>query len=95
MCVLLNQQCIHLYGIENCVIQDKLINPILVTWNKAVRSIWNLPNRAHSNSLPILSGRRPLQEKIKLKQLCAEFQVKRGFSQKVPADLLSYNKIHS
>ena len=49
ICVLLNQQCIHHYGIENCVIQDKIIHPILVTWNKAVRSIWNLPNRAHSN----------------------------------------------
>ena len=67
MCVLLNQQCIHLYGIENCVIQEKIIHPILVTWNKAVRSIWNLPNRAHSNILPILSRTRPLQEKIKLR----------------------------
>ena len=67
MCVLLNQQCIHLYRIENCVIQDKIIHPILVTWSKAVRSIWNLPNRAHSNILPILSGTRPLQEKIKLR----------------------------
>ena len=67
MCVLRNQQCIHLYGIENCVIQDKIIHPILVTWNKAVRSIWNLPNRAHSNILPILSRTRPLQEKIKLR----------------------------
>ena len=58
--VMLNQQCIHLYGTENCVIQDKIIHPILVTWNKAVRSIWNLPNRAHSNA-------RPLQEKIKIR----------------------------
>ena len=30
-----------------------------------------------------------------LKELSTEFQVIRGFSQKIPADLLSYNKIHS
>ena len=30
-----------------------------------------------------------------LKGISAEFQVIRGFSQKIPADLLSYNKIHS
>ena len=30
-----------------------------------------------------------------LKGISAEFQVIRGFSQKVPADLLSYDKIHS
>ena len=30
-----------------------------------------------------------------LKGIPAEFQVIRGFSQKIPADLLSYDKIHS
>ena len=30
-----------------------------------------------------------------LKGIYAEFQVIRGFSQKIPADLLSYDKIHS
>ena len=30
-----------------------------------------------------------------LKGISTEFQVIRGFSQKIPADLLSYNKIHS
>ena len=30
-----------------------------------------------------------------LKGISAEFQVIRGFSQKIPADLLSYDKIHS
>ena len=30
-----------------------------------------------------------------LKGKSAEFQVIRGFSQKIPADLLSYDKIHS
>ena len=29
-----------------------------------------------------------------LKGISAEFQVIRGFSQKIPADLLSYDKIH-
>ena len=28
-------------------------------------------------------------------RISAEFQVIRGFSQKIPADLLSYDKIHS
>ena len=32
---------------------------------------------------------------ILLKGIYAEFQVIRGFSQKIPADLLSYDKIHS
>ena len=32
---------------------------------------------------------------IRLKGISAEFQVIRGFSQKIPADLLSYDKIHS
>ena len=30
-----------------------------------------------------------------LKGISAKFQVIRGFSQKIPADLLSYDKIHS
>ena len=30
-----------------------------------------------------------------LKGISAEFQVIRGFSQNIPADLLSYDKIHS
>ena len=30
-----------------------------------------------------------------LKGIYAEFQVIRGFSQKIPTDLLSYDKIHS
>ena len=34
-------------------------------------------------------------ERIPLKGISAEFQVIRGFSQKIPADLLSYDKIHS
>ena len=32
---------------------------------------------------------------INLKAICPEFQVIRGFSQKIPADLLSYDQIHS
>ena len=32
---------------------------------------------------------------IYLKGIYPEFQVIRGFSQKIPADLLSYDKIHS
>ena len=31
----------------------------------------------------------------KLKGISAEFQVIRGFSQKIPAGLLSYDQIHS
>ena len=30
-----------------------------------------------------------------LKGICPEFQVIRGFSQKIPAGLLSYDQIHS
>ena len=69
MCVLFNLQCIHLYGIENCVIKDKILKPIMVTWNKAVSKLWNIPYKTHSNILPALAGTRPLQEKIKLKAL--------------------------
>ena len=36
-----------------------------------------------------------LHELDKLKGIYAKFQVIRGFSQKIPADLLSYDKIHS
>ena len=32
---------------------------------------------------------------LTLKGICPEFQVIRGFSQKIPADLLSYDQIHS
>ena len=32
---------------------------------------------------------------LALKGIYAKFQVIRGFSQKMPADLLSYDKIHS
>ena len=46
---------------------------------------------------PIGSGeaRVHLFRRYSLKGISAEFQVIRGFSQKIPADLLSYNKIHS
>ena len=69
MCVLFNVQCIRLYGIENCVIKDKILKPIMVTWNKAVRKIWNIPYKPQSNGLPALAGTRPLQEKIKSRTL--------------------------
>ena len=32
---------------------------------------------------------------VQLKGIYAKFQVIRGFSQEIPADLLSYDKIHS
>ena len=34
-------------------------------------------------------------QEVSLKGIYPEFQVIRGFSQKIPADLLSYDKIHS
>ena len=43
------------------------------------------PGKGTQSMLPFLA----------LKGISAEFQVIRGFSQKIPADLLSYDKIHS
>ena len=40
-------------------------------------------------------GMTQYYEYLILKGISAEFLVIRGFSQKIPADLLSYDKIHS
>ena len=49
------------------------------------------PGPHHSRA----KGMRDLAIYHGLKGISAEFQVIRGFSQKIPADLLSYDKIHS
>ena len=43
----------------------------------------------------LVSARTILVSILVLKGISAEFQVIRGFSQKIPTDLLSYDKIHS
>ena len=50
-----------------------------MTYNQFLR-------QTNIDALPIIGA---------LKVICPEFQVIRGFSQKIPADLLSYDEIHS
>ena len=56
--------------------------------------LWNGLSAATRNIASYTSFKL-LQESVMLKGISTEFQVIRGFSQKIPADLLSYNKIHS
>ena len=48
----------------------------------------------HSVCIVLVLRRSPSAASV-LKGIHAKFQVIRGFSQKIPADLLSYDKIHS
>ena len=43
----------------------------------------------------VINDRLLIHYHVKLKGIYPEFQVIRGFSQKIPADLLSYDKIQS
>ena len=48
-----------------------------------------------NNNWHSLSNGKNVGGNLFLKGIYPEFQVIRGFSQKIPADLLSYDKIHS
>ena len=58
----------------------------------------NLPKYARHAAKPTRDAPVQLvvsEKSLYLKGISAEFQVIRGFSQKIPADSLSYDKIHS
>ena len=49
----------------------------------------------HGKAASIEASSKILKLRPKLKGIYPEFQVIRGFSQKIPAGLLSYDQIHS
>ena len=53
-------QCCHFYGMETWNLSDRYIGTFYVTWRKAVRKIWNLPNTARSAMLPFLVQGEPV-----------------------------------
>jgi hypothetical protein len=63
-----NSQCCHLYGTEIWNLQDKSVEPFYVTWRKAVRKLWWLPNMTRSDILPHLVNSESIQV-----QLCRRF----------------------
>ena len=73
--------------ISVCIVHAKYMLPMgckyilnsYMTYNQFLR-------QTNIDALPIIGA---------LKVICPEFQVIRGFSQKIPADLLSYDQIHS
>ena len=40
------------------------INDLVVAWRKGLRRVWNLPAKAHSDLLPLLSDCFPVQDEI-------------------------------
>ena len=57
---LFQQYCTSFFGFQNCALYDKNIDKLYTAWRKAVRRLWKLPYRAHSNLLPHVSQMLPL-----------------------------------
>ena len=61
---LFSSYCTSFYGSELWHLSNaKLVN-FGITWRKSVRKIWNLPNTAHCNLIPLLCGFLPFQDEI-------------------------------
>ena len=61
---LFNAQCCSFYGCEAWKLSDPNVNGFFVTWRKAVRRLWNLPNTTRSALLPDLMNCRSAQHQI-------------------------------
>ena len=61
---LFNAQCCHLYGSQAWSLEQRSLEPFVVSWRKAVRKIWYLPHNARSALLPDLIGSRDLESMV-------------------------------
>ena len=53
---LFNSYCTHMYGTETWNFREARFTNVLTSWNIAVRTIWDLPHRAHRRYLAGLNG---------------------------------------
>ena len=60
-----NSQCCHLYGTDTWNPTCKKVENFCVTWRKAVRKLWNLPNNARSAILPYLAGSDNMENQLR------------------------------
>ena len=92
-CTFLPRSCLSLHLPRQAVSVRQLLRDTQGTHRKVNR----LALGSCTSSLIRLQWKLHLRfiYKANLKGIYAKFQVIRGFSQKVPADLLSYDKIHS
>ena len=58
---LFNQYCCSYYGSQLWPLWDQNFDNVCVQWRKAIRRIWNLPNRTHCNMLPIIADAFPIE----------------------------------
>ena len=52
---LFQQYCLSLYGSTACMLDNIKVKELKIAWRKAIRRIWNLPYRTHSELLPLIS----------------------------------------
>ena len=52
---LFDKYCMSLYGSQNCMLYNRDISKLFISWRKAIRRIWRLPFRAHNRLLPLIS----------------------------------------
>jgi len=58
-----------LYGCELWLLTTNEIEDLCVSWRKALRRVWCLPNTSHSYFLPILSQCLPLFDEIRRRSI--------------------------
>ena len=58
---LFGQYCCSYYGSQLWPLWNKRFDNVCTQWRKAIRNVWNLPYRAHSNMLPIIADTYPLE----------------------------------
>ena len=61
---LFNSQCCHLYGSQAWSLDEKILEPFVTSWRKAIRKIWCLPHTARSHLLPYLAESMDLESMV-------------------------------
>ena len=59
-----NSQCAHLYGTTSWNFTDKAFKDYVVTWNRCVRRLFQLPPMTHTRYLPHLVGSASVTDQI-------------------------------
>ena len=64
---LFDSYCNSFYGSQLWDLSMSSINVLCVAWNKAVRRLWKLPTRCHTNLLPHIIGKLYIVQQLELR----------------------------
>ena len=76
-------QCCHLYGSQAWAIDNNHIETFCVSWNRAVRKLWFLPNTARSCILPYLVGTKSIRQQILSRVASLYNSIRKGHNRKM------------